>query len=187
MQSKVVNLWRRGLASVGAAILLVGGSTSANATTTLDWEISNISCGLTDFATGNTLYGDCDTLSFNVRAFAGQQGFLTATISYHYTDDGLPLGYPARFQTDTFGAGTFADFESAALTATGSGCGRSNCNPDFGGVGFQTEIHGLNDRADDFSESVTFETFLRPTPQYSPGGASPPCQYDLLHLPLRDQ
>jgi hypothetical protein len=172
MQVTVVNLWRRALALVGAVALAIGSS-SASATTTLDWEVSNISCGLTDLVTGNTLYGDCDALSFNVRAFAGQRAFLTATISYHYTDDGLPIDYPARFQTDTFGAGTIATFESGGFLATGSGCVRPNCNPDFSGVGFQTEILGLNDQADDFSGSVTFSAYVSPsTPSQLPVGGT---------------
>jgi hypothetical protein len=168
MQVKVVTLWRRALISVGALFLAIASS-SASATTTLDWEVSNISCGLTDLVTGNTLYGDCDALSFNVRAFAGQRAFLTATISYHYTDDGLPIDYPARFQTDAFGAGTIANFESGGFLATGSGCVRPNCNPDFSGVGFQTAILGLNDQPDDFSGSVTFSTYASPsTPSQLP-------------------
>jgi PEP-CTERM motif len=162
MQMKVVSLCRRALALAGVAALVICSS-SASATTTLDWEVSNISCGLTDLVTGNTLYGDCDALSFNVRAFAGQRGFLTATISYHYTDDGLPIDYAARFQTDTFGAGTIAAFESGGFLATGSGCVRPNCNPDFSGVGFQSEILGLNDQPDDFTGSVTFSTYVSPS------------------------
>jgi hypothetical protein len=172
MQVKAVNLWRRALISVGALVLAIA-SPSASATTTLDWEVSNISCGLTDLVTGNTLYGDCDTLSFAVRAFSGQVAFLRATISYHYTDDGLPIDYPARFQTDTFGAGTIATFESGGFLATGSGCVRPNCNPDFSGVGFQTEILGLNDQPDDFSGSVTFSTYVSPsTPSQLPVGGT---------------
>jgi hypothetical protein len=163
MQVKVVDLRRRALAWVGAVALVLGAS-SAKATTTLDWEISNISCGLFDSAFGTTLYGDCDSLSFNVRAFAGQTAFLRGTISYHYQDDGLPLSYLARFQTDAFGGGTFAPFESAGLQATGSGCVRPFCpNEEVFGVGFQTEILGLNDHPDNFSGSVTFETYASPS------------------------
>lgn len=172
MQSKVVNLWRRALASVGAAIVLVSGSSSASATTTLDWEISDISCGVRDFATGATVFSTCSSSSFEAQALPGQVAFLRTTVSYHYSDDGLPLGYPARFQTDPFGAGTIAEFESAGFSARGSGCVRSNCNPDLGGVGFQSTILGLNDLPDHFSGTATLETFLAPTPIYSPSGAS---------------
>lgn len=172
MQSKAVILWRRALASAGTAIVLVSWSSSASATTTLDWEISDISCGVRDLATGATADGNCNSLSFEAQALVGQVAFLRTTVSYHYSDDGLPLDYPARFQTNPFGAGTIAEFESAGLYVTGSGCVRSTCNPDFGGVGFQSTIFGLNDTPDNFSGSATFETFLAPTPNYNPGGAS---------------
>lgn len=167
MQVKVVGLWRRALPFIGA-LGLAFGSSSASAATTLDWEVTNISCGLS--GSGITLYGDCDSLSFSFPTSRGQTSFLRATVSYHYTDDGLPLNYPARFQTDPFGGGTFATFESAALTATGSGCVRSTCDPDLGGVGFQTVIFGLNDHPDDLSGSVTFEAFFTPTSINPSGG-----------------
>jgi hypothetical protein len=158
-----MQVWRRALLLV-ALTFLAGAPLSARAYVTLDWEVSNITCGLTDVPLGTTIYGDCDTLSFSVSALPNQRGFLTATIAYHYTDDGLPLNYPAAFQTDAFGTYTIAAYESAGLLALGSGCSRPFCdNPDISGVGYQMEIISLNDQPDDLTGSVTFATFFEPS------------------------
>ncbi len=69
--------------------------------TTLTYSWSNIVCGVT-LPGGATTYHDCATPSFSAMLDAGQTVFVTATLNYTYSDDGLPLDRPTAIGPGTF-------------------------------------------------------------------------------------
>jgi PEP-CTERM motif len=124
---------------------------------TLETNISNISCGITD-ATGLSQFGDCTSLSFAASIDPGQTAFLRATLDYHYTDDGLALPAPRQFQVNSLGSNGIVTFnEAAGLYVNSNLCdGRFCALPPHvraEGTQFTPLILGLNDQPDDITGS----------------------------------
>jgi hypothetical protein len=149
-------------AVMAAAVSVFGLATPARAMVTLDTTISNISCGITR-ASGETVLGDCDTLSFAASILPGDAAFLRSTLSYHYTDDGLLLNSPWQIQLDSNGLSLLpSPHEVGIIYLASSNCsGNRYCQippdaPNFSGITFQPFILGLNDQPDDLTGSFDF-------------------------------
>jgi PEP-CTERM motif len=147
----------------GLATALISFVTSfappASAAVTFDYSFSEISCGHIDHA-GVTTFDVCATPSYFASiGFDHAEAFLYATLTYHYTDDGLPLGRRDELQTDWSGLRhVVTDYEAAAINVSGSGCASRECNPYATGVGYQVIVLGLNDHPDDLTGSVRLFT-----------------------------
>lgn len=154
---------------------------AAQAAVTLDYSFSDVVCGTTD-AAGVSTYAQCSTPSFFASVGPDEgSAFLYATLTYHYTDDGLPLGRLDFLQT-TILSSIHVDHEAAALYVIGSGCAGRSCNPYTDGVGWVPIILGNNEEPDDITGSMRLYTGIARGP-YSTTlylGAYPP----LLLTPL---
>ena len=131
----------------------------ARAMVTLETNLSDITCGITG-AAGETLFSDCNGMSFAARIEPGQTAFLRGTLNYHYTDDGLPLPYPQGIQGDAAGFLMIpVTFEVGALYFGSNDCSDSRyCNTLPGLIVSGTRftpplVLGLNDQADDITGS----------------------------------
>lgn len=149
---KRIRRWR----CVAAAACLLGlVPLPASAMVTLETQLSGIRCGITG-AGGETVYSQCDTLSFGATLHPGDTAFLYGTLVYHYDDDGLPLPYPQRIQLDTFGyRSTTLTHEGAVLHFGSSACGDPRFCPQpalqrSAGTPFSTLVLGGDDQPDDF-------------------------------------
>jgi PEP-CTERM motif len=155
------NVSKVGATRLAAALLvfIAGCPFPASAAVTLDYSFSDISCGHIDHA-GVIEYGECATPSYFASiGFDHAEAFLYATLTYHYTDDGLPLDRRGEFQTDWSGLRhVVTDHEAAAINVSGSGCASRECNPYATGVGYQVIVLGLNEHPDDLTGSVRLFT-----------------------------
>ncbi len=133
-----------------------------HAAVTLDTTIADIRCGITS-ASGETLLGECNTLSFLAALRPGETAFLRSTLSYHYTDDGLLLDSPWPIQLDPNGLlSTPSTHEVGIIYLISSDCSADRAcpvppgGPTISGVAFQPLILGLNEQPDDLSGSFDF-------------------------------
>ena len=109
------------LARAAAVALLALAGACARAETTLTYEWTNISCGIVA-ADGSRTEQPCASTSFAAMVEPGQSVFVSASLSYTYSDDGLPLANPAGFQTDAFGGARLLDHESAGIYVVSNLC-----------------------------------------------------------------
>jgi PEP-CTERM motif len=141
----------------GIAVVAVTGAAPAHAMVTFESSVSDILCGKTD-AAGQTVLGDCDTLSFFASVTSGETAFLRATFNYHYTDDGLLLPRPTSVQGDKFGLNNIpVTHEVGALYVTRNDCFRLCPFPpsvDVQGTPFGPLMLGFNDVPDDISGTL---------------------------------
>ena len=93
----------------------------ARGETTLTFEWTNITCGIIA-ADGSRSAQSCTGPSFSALVEPGQAVFVSATLSYTYSDDGLPLDQLGFFQTDAFGHGRSVDHEAAVIFMTSNQC-----------------------------------------------------------------
>ena len=126
------------LARAAAVVLLALAGVCACAETTLTYEWTNITCGIVA-ADGSRTEQPCASTSFAAMVEPGQSVFVSASLSYTYSDDGLPLQQPVGFQTDAFGGARPLDHESAGIYVVSNLCQGRLCTlqPDridsFGG------------------------------------------------------
>lgn len=73
-----------------AAVLLAWAGVSVRAETTLTYEWTDITCGIIA-ADGSRSAQPCATTSFSALLNPGESVYVSATLHYHYNDDGLPL------------------------------------------------------------------------------------------------
>ena len=150
------------LARAAAVALLALAGACARAETTLTFEWTNIHCGIIA-ADGSRAEQSCTGPSFSALAQPGQSVFVSASLSYTYSDDGLPLEHPGFFQTDAFGHGRSVDHEAAVIFMTSNLCQSRLClltggRPDLldsfsGPTGL---IFGENTVPDETSGAVSF-------------------------------
>jgi PEP-CTERM motif len=93
----------------------------ASAMTTFTYTWTNITCGIIA-ADGSRAEESCSGPSFAAMVEPGQSVFVSASLSYTYSDDGLPLEQPGFFQTDAFGHGRSVDHEAAVIFMTSNLC-----------------------------------------------------------------
>lgn len=142
--------------------LLILGSASATAMTTLTYEWVDVRCGIvTSGGLTTALPCPMDTPSFTARVQPGESVVVTAILSYRYHDDGLPLGRVDGFQMDTSGFHmTYFDHEAAGLGFFSSTCQNRYCNPfphwTDSVSGPIAVVIGNNDTADDLTGSISF-------------------------------
>jgi hypothetical protein len=142
-------------AFVSVAALLPAGPVQA--LVTLDTQIVDIRCGVTSDA--GTAFSECSSPSFSAALAPGQTAFLSLTVDFHYTDDGLPLERPFAFQLDPNGLNMLpVPYEAAVLYPQSNNCSGSRyCRPPphlvLGGTGFAPLVLGLNDEPDDIRAS----------------------------------
>lgn len=151
---------RRWAGRAGAAAVACAASLApmpASALVTLETNISDITCGITD-AAGVSEFSNCTSLSFAASIDPGETAFLRATLNYHYTDAGLPLPTPMQFQVNSLGVnGVMAFNEAAALYVNSNQCEGRYCtlppHVRAAGTPFSPLILGLNDHPDDLTGS----------------------------------
>jgi hypothetical protein len=81
------------LTRAAAVALLALGGACARTETTLTFEWINITCGIIE-ADGSRAEQSCTGPSFSALAPPGQSVVVSASLSYAYSDDGLPLEHP---------------------------------------------------------------------------------------------
>ncbi len=152
--------WLRALiVCVAAGVLL---PPAARATTTLTTSWSDIECGI--IATDGTRTArPCPgpTPSFSALAQPGESVYVSATLNYTYSDDGLRLDRPWGYQVDGSGLRVqFVEYESAGLYLVSSDCrGRSCPRPTDVTSSFNGPfllLLGNNDTPDSFSGQQRF-------------------------------
>lgn len=153
-----MNLYAKYLLST----LLSLGSASAMSMTTLTYDWTEITCGIVTPG-GLTTALPCPTNnpSFTARVQPGESVVVTATLSYHYQDDGLALGRVEGFQMDAFGFQmAYFDHEAAGLGFFSSTCRSRYCNPfphwTDSVSGPIAVVIGNNDAPDDLTGSISF-------------------------------
>jgi hypothetical protein len=151
---KAMHGWSGRLAAAAVACAAGAAPAPAAALVTLDTSVSNIACGIV----GRVDAGDCTNLSFAATIEPGETAFLSATLNYHYTDDGLALPTPMQFQVNSLGMNGVVTFhEAAALYVNSNLCDSRYCSlpPHVRAEGtpFAPLILGLNDHPDDLSGS----------------------------------
>jgi PEP-CTERM motif len=136
----------------------------APALVTLETNISDITCGITD-AAGTSRLSNCTGLSFAASIDPGETAFLRATLNYHYTDAGLPLPTPMQFQVNALGSNGVMTFnEAAGLYVNSNLCDSRHCtlppHVRVEGTQFAPLILGLNDHPDDLTGSRNMDVQL---------------------------
>jgi len=138
------------------------GSASALAMTTLTYEWIGITCGIVT-SDGMTTALPCPTErpTFTASLQPGESAFVSATLSYHYQDDGLPLGRVEGFQLDAFGFQmAYFEHEAAGLGFFSSTCQDRYCRPyphwtdSFSGP--LAVVLGNNEVPDDLTGRISF-------------------------------
>lgn len=140
-------------------------SQGASAMTTLTYTWSNAECGIVG-ADGTRSSLPCtagSSPSFAALVQPGQSVFVTATLNYIYSDDGLALERPGFFQLDPFGQRVlFVDFEAGGFSVLANGCFSRSCNQPpqltdtFSGP-FSTVL-GNNEVPDDLTGQIVFSS-----------------------------
>lgn len=102
-----------------AALWLFAHGASAMTTFTYTW--TNITCGIIA-ADGSRTAQSCSGPSFAAMVEPGESVFVSASLSYTYSDDGLPLEQPGFFQTDALGHGRSLDHEAAVISMMSNLC-----------------------------------------------------------------
>ncbi len=114
------------LARAAALSLLALAGVCARGETTLTFEWTNITCGIIA-ADGSRTVQPCASTSFAAMVEPGQAVFVSASLSYTYSDDGLPLEHLGIFQTDALGHGRSIDHEAAVIFMTSNLCQSRSC------------------------------------------------------------
>lgn len=145
------------------AAVLAFTAAPAYALAVFEINTSGIRCGITD-SSGTTTLSDCTSLSFAVTLQPGQSAFVSGTLTYHYTDDGLPIrptpfplveGVPFR-EPITFEAGIIrfshncADARACAFTVPPTVNFGFSSTPNVG----PELILGFNQQSDDITGSI---------------------------------
>ncbi len=119
--------------TLAAPAALAKGPTSDLSKVVLTTELVSTTCTIT--SPGHTIVVPCSNTGWNPLLHPGWTATMTATYSYQYRDDGLPLTSPFAFQLDPFGLRMQpATHESAAIYGRSSGdCAntRAGCPPTF--------------------------------------------------------
>jgi hypothetical protein len=133
-----IHRFKANTAALVAACLLLAAPLSQAAPSpalskaVLTSSLVSVTCTITTPAGTTTV--PCSTTGWSPTLLQGWTASMTATYSYTYVDDGLPLLRPFGFQMDANGLGVqFASFEAGALYAlTSSTCAesRSGCRVD---------------------------------------------------------
>jgi hypothetical protein len=113
------------LAAVAATTALLA-TPAVHATTTLTTTWTDVECGFIG-SDGTRTVQPCngDLRSFTaVVNTPGEAVYVSATLNYTYSDDGLALDRPFFYQTDVFGGVRLVTNESAAIYVGSNNCGR---------------------------------------------------------------
>jgi len=174
-------------ATSGLAVLLLALSSSAVAKATLTARFINATCLLASDST--VVPVECSPLpdignaiGFDAVIPRDGSAFVTATLVYTYTDDGLPVGDYDVFYLDA-NAFTWETtyFEAGALYVTSNSCAGSRyCEHDptlfmEGSTGFPPILLGLNTVADRVTGSITL---------FSTVAVTAPYQFESLTTPV---
>jgi hypothetical protein len=131
--------------------------TAARATTTVSTSWSDIECGLIA-SDGTRTVQPCTgpSPSFSALAQPGQSVYVSATLNYTYSDDGLRLDRPWAYQVDENGLRVqVVEYESAGLYLYSNDCRTRSCPRPPDVVTFFTGefllLLGNNDTPDSFS------------------------------------
>ena len=165
------------------AVAAVTLASQAEAVTTLDAKLVDVSCslagpsGVQSFSCRTFVSSSfTETVGFTAPVAPGQTATVQGFIEYTYSDDGLPLDRPHWFQMDANGFSTLrTDYEGAALYAMSNNCfGSRYCRPQSGtepggNTGFPPLLLGLNDIPDRLGGRVPVSGTLTVAPGYPVG------------------
>lgn len=114
------------IASLTVPLLFAPMPAAADAS--LDWSISSISCTLTAPG-GATSVVPCSTTQWSPSLQPGWSATISATVDYHYTDDGLPVAGAVLIDLTTGGFVPVTHESAGLYYFTQPACGRGGCTP----------------------------------------------------------